>query len=161
MQASVHMSNHVSYMCLAYIVTSVHPLQVVVLLGTILYSTVQSTIAQYLYFKPRMFKALGMQLVLLRSATCYNVLLYFSRYCKIKNALFFVSVFMYYLCVKYYKLSTVLYSQLCQLDTQAIVAGLRNKLDLQMHSQNRIHLYVGDLLQLQEGKHLPIPSTLQ
>ena len=40
MQACVHMSNHVGYMCLAYIVTSVHPLQVVVLLGAILYSTV-------------------------------------------------------------------------------------------------------------------------
>ena len=31
-----------------------HPLQVVVLLCTLLYGTVQSTVVQYLYFKPRM-----------------------------------------------------------------------------------------------------------
>ena len=35
-------------------VTRVHPLQVVVLLCTLRYSTVQSTVVQYLYFKPRM-----------------------------------------------------------------------------------------------------------
>ena len=31
-----------------------HPLQVVVLLCALLYSTVSSTVVQYLYFKPRM-----------------------------------------------------------------------------------------------------------
>ena len=44
-------------MCLAYVVTCVHPLQVVVLMCTLLYSPVQSTVVQYLYFKPRMFRS--------------------------------------------------------------------------------------------------------
>ena len=35
----------------------VHPLQVVVLMCTLLYSPVQSTVVQYLYFKPRMFRS--------------------------------------------------------------------------------------------------------
>ena len=38
-------------MCLVYIVTCVHPLRVVVLLCTLLYSTVYSTVVQYFYFK--------------------------------------------------------------------------------------------------------------
>ena len=32
----------------------VHPLQAVVLLCTLLYSTAESTVVRYLYFKPRM-----------------------------------------------------------------------------------------------------------
>ena len=52
MRTCVHMSNHVSeFTCLAYIVTCMHPLQVVVLLCTLLYSTISSTVVQYLYFK--------------------------------------------------------------------------------------------------------------
>ena len=54
MRTCVHMSNHVSqFTCLAYIVPCVHPVQVVVLLCTLLYSTVQSTVVRYLYFTPR------------------------------------------------------------------------------------------------------------
>ena len=49
MQMCVHMSDHIrQFMCLVYIVMCVHPLQVVVLLCTLLYR------AQYLYFKPMM-----------------------------------------------------------------------------------------------------------
>ena len=46
-------------MCLAYIVTCVHSLQVVVLLCTLLYSStvLLSTVVQYLYFKPRMSRS--------------------------------------------------------------------------------------------------------
>ena len=41
MRTRVHVSNHVSWFtCLAYIVTCVHPLQVVVILCTLLYSAV-------------------------------------------------------------------------------------------------------------------------
>ena len=40
--------------CPARIVTRTHPLQVVVPLSTLLFSTAQSTVARYLYFKPRM-----------------------------------------------------------------------------------------------------------
>ena len=54
MQTCVHMSHHVSqFTCLACTVMCMHPLQVAVLLCTLLYSTVQSTVVQYLYFKPR------------------------------------------------------------------------------------------------------------
>ena len=53
-QTCVHMSNHVSqFTCLVYIITCMHMLQVVMLLCTLLYST-ESTVVQYLYFKPRM-----------------------------------------------------------------------------------------------------------
>ena len=54
MRTCVCMSSHISqFTCLAYIVTCVHPLQVVVLLCILLYNTVQSRVVQYLYFKPR------------------------------------------------------------------------------------------------------------
>ena len=49
----VRVSSHLSQ-CLASIVTCVHLLQVVVLLFTLPFSTVQSPGVQHLYFKPRM-----------------------------------------------------------------------------------------------------------
>ena len=55
MRTCVCTSSHISQsMCLVYTVTCVHPLQVVVLLCTLLYSTLQSTVVPYLYFKSRM-----------------------------------------------------------------------------------------------------------
>ena len=52
------MSSHVSYfICLVYIVTCVHPVQVVMPFCALLYSTVESTDIQYLYFKPRILEA--------------------------------------------------------------------------------------------------------
>ena len=44
-------------MCLVYIVTYTHPLQGIVLLCTLLYSAVQNTVVQHLYFKPRMSRS--------------------------------------------------------------------------------------------------------
>ena len=41
-------------MYMVYIVMGVHPLQVTMFLCTLLFSTAQSTVARYLYFKPRM-----------------------------------------------------------------------------------------------------------
>ena len=41
-------------MCLVYIVMCVYPLQVVTLLCTLLYSTVECSVVPHLYFKPRM-----------------------------------------------------------------------------------------------------------
>ena len=84
--------------------------RVAVLLCTSLYSTVQSTGVQSLYFKPRMsrskHKSSG-------DATCtpkerqllnYTTTVLFKvLFCKLKNILSFVLVFMYYLCDKYYK----------------------------------------------------------
>ena len=40
-------------------------------------------------------------------ASCCTILLYFSRYFKIKNVLFFCLFFVYYLCEKHYKAITV------------------------------------------------------
>ena len=108
MQACIGMSNHISqFMCLVCMVMCVHPLQVVVLLCTLLYSTVQSTVVQYLYFKPRMsgskHKSSG--------DVAHTTVLFKVLYCKIKNVFFnfFVCFFMCYLCEKYYKPITVQY----------------------------------------------------
>ena len=55
MRTCIRTSNCVSqFTCLEYIVMCMNPLQVVVLLCTLLYCTVQGTVVQYLYFKPRM-----------------------------------------------------------------------------------------------------------
>ena len=55
MQTCICISNHISqFTCLVYIVTCMYLLQVVVLLYTLLYSTVQSTVVQYFYFKRRL-----------------------------------------------------------------------------------------------------------
>ena len=53
------MPQHTSqFTCLAYTVTCMHPLQVVVLLRTLLYSTVQSTVVQYMdVHMPRMSRS--------------------------------------------------------------------------------------------------------
>ena len=92
-----------------------HPLQVVVLLCTLLCRTVYSTVVQYLYFNPRMpgSKCKGSGDVTGTAKKCQ--LLYWTTvffkvlYRNIKNVLFFVFVFMYYLCEKYYKPITVQY----------------------------------------------------
>ena len=73
-QTCVRISNHIGqFTCLVYIVTCVQPLKVVVLLCTLLYSTVQNTEIEYLYFNPRMSRASV-------KAVKQLVLLYFSRY---------------------------------------------------------------------------------
>lgn len=41
-------------MCLVYMVTCVHPLRVAVLVHNLLHRTVERTVVQCLYFKPRM-----------------------------------------------------------------------------------------------------------
>ena len=85
------MSSHVNYfICLVYIVTCVHPVQVVMLFCALLYSTVESTDIQYLYFKPRILEAS------IKTAVMWLVLLYFSRYCTIRFkvfSLFFLLIF--------------------------------------------------------------------
>ena len=42
-------------------------------------------------------------------ASCCTVLLYFSRYCSVRLKMFYLFIFMYYLCEKYYKPITVQY----------------------------------------------------
>ena len=86
----------------------VHPLQMVVLLHTSLYSTLVlylyfMTVVQYLYFKPRMSGSKHKS----RSDVAGMTVLFRVLYCKIKN--FFVCVwsFTYYLCERYYKPITV------------------------------------------------------
>ena len=103
----VHMSNHVSqFTCLAYIVTCVRPVRVVVLLCTLLYSTVQSTVVQYIYFKPRMSRSKR------KSSSMYCTVLFKVLYYKIKNVFFIFCVFLCIICEKsiinHY--STVVYS---------------------------------------------------
>ena len=88
-QTCVRMSNHVSqFTCLAYLVTCVHPLQVVVFLCTLLYSTVQSTVVQCLYFKPRMSRSKRKS----SGDVAGTTVLFKVLYCKIKNAFFIFCV---------------------------------------------------------------------
>ena len=75
-----------------------HPLQVVLLLCTFLYSTLYSTVVQYLYFKPKMSRSKHKSSSDVAGATVHFKVLY----CKIK-ILFLCLFFMYYLCEKYYK----------------------------------------------------------
>ena len=79
----LHVQSHKLVHVSSGIVTCVCPLQVVVLVCTSLYMTVESTVVQYLYFKPRMSGSIPgvvVSLVLLRSVSCCTVLLYFSRF---------------------------------------------------------------------------------
>ena len=89
-----------------------HPLQVAVLLCTLLYSIVDSTVVQYLYFKPRMSGSKRKSSSDVAGTAKKHQLLYCTTvlfkvlYCKIKNVFFIFCVclfFMYYLCEKYYK----------------------------------------------------------
>ena len=164
MQTCVGISNHVSqFPCLSYIVMCMHPLKLVVIVCTLLYSTIQSTVVVSLLFRPwdspgkntgvgchfllqcirvksesevaqscptsqshglqptRLLhtwdfpgkstgvgyhcllrghseataKEVKIQLILLRSTSCYNVLLYFSRYFTIRLKMFSLSFCFY------------------------------------------------------------------
>ena len=113
MQICIRTSNHVSqFTCLADIVTCLHPLQVVVLLCTLLYNTVQSTVVQYLYFKTRMSGSKLKSSGDIAGATVLFKVLYY----KIKNVFFIFCV--YFLCIICVKriinlLQYSIYSQLC------------------------------------------------
>jgi len=107
MYACVCMSSHVSwFMYLAYIVTCVHPLPVVMLLCTLSYSTIQRTVVQCLYLKPRMSGSEHKS----NDDVAGTTVLFKVLYCKIKNVSFiFLCFLMYYLCEKYYKPIVVQY----------------------------------------------------
>ena len=97
----VRMSTHVSwFLCLACIVGCVHPLQ-----ATVLLCSLQSTVVQHLYFKPRMSRCRRKS----RGDMAGTTVLFKVRYCKIKNVFFILCVwfFMHCLCEKYYKAITV------------------------------------------------------
>ena len=68
-------------MCLVYMVTCVHPLRVAVLVHNLLHRTVERTVVQCLYFKPRMSGS--------KHKSCAGVtstaVLFKVLYCKIKN----------------------------------------------------------------------------
>ena len=99
----IYMSNYISqFTCLVHIVTCVPSLQVVVLLSTLLYSTIQSTVVQYVYFKFRMSGSKCKSDGDIPGITTLFIVLYHS----FKNVLFLCLV-MYYLFDKYYKLITV------------------------------------------------------
>ena len=86
----------IMFTCLTYIVMCVHPIRVVVLLFTLIYTTVEYiTFTSYLFTQ---YQPL--------CASCCALLLYFSRYCtvRLKMLLYFLfEFFVYYLCEKYYK----------------------------------------------------------
>ena len=111
------MSSHVGqFACLAYVVTFMDPLQVVVFLCTLLHRTVQSTVVQCLYFRPEMSKNKHKS-----SSDVAGIILYLPRQCPIRLKMFSVSLylfFMYYLCKKYYKPITVQYYMHAQLLTR-------------------------------------------
>ena len=67
-------------MCLAYIVTCVPPLQVVVLLCTLLYSTVQSTVVTVVQAQDVRSKH--------KSSDVASSVLYFLRYCSVRLKMF-------------------------------------------------------------------------
>ena len=74
-----------------------------------------------------------------------TTILFKVLYWKIKNVFFTFCVclfFTYYLCEKYYKPLTVQYYITNCVSWVSRFAGLMNKLDLWMCSQNRTHLYV-------------------
>ena len=84
------------------------------------------------------------------TAVLFKVLYY-----KIKHALFLCVLLKSYLCEKYYTPISVLYYRAdCQLGSSAHFVGLRNKLGLQMCSQNRTHSYVEDLLYSLNGRRV-------
>ena len=91
------MSSPVSYcMCLAYIVTCEHPLQVVVLLCTLQH--LESIVVQYPYFKPRMSRSKRKSSVDVAGTT----VLFKVPYYKITNTFFSfcVCLFLCLICVK-------------------------------------------------------------
>ena len=91
-------------MCLAYIVTCRHPLQVAVLLCALLYSTAESTAVQSVYFKLRKLGSKGKS----RSDAAGTTVLFKVPYYKMKTFSYCLCLlFMYYLGEKYYKPVTV------------------------------------------------------
>ena len=87
-------------MCLGDMVTCRHPLQEVVLLCALLYSTAESTAVQSVYFKPRKLGSKGKS----RSDAAGTTVLFKVPYCKTKMFSYFLCLlFMYYLGEKYYK----------------------------------------------------------
>ena len=111
-------SNPVSYcMCLAYIITCEHPLQVVVLLCTLQYF--ESIVAQYPYFKPRMSGSKRKS----SGDVAGTTVLFKVPYYKIKNTFFIfcLIVFMSYLCKKHYTPITVQYYIAYQVSSIAVV----------------------------------------
>ena len=82
-----------------------HPLQLVVLLCILLYSSEQRAVLQYLYFKPRMSgrkcKSSG--------NVAGTTVLFKVLYCTVKNVYFLCLFFMRYLCENWYKPNTVQY----------------------------------------------------
>ena len=88
-------------MCLPYIVICVCPLQAVVPLCTSLYSGIQRTVGQYLYFRPRMSWSKHKSSSDVAGTTVFFKVLC----CKVKNVVFIFCVwfFRYYLCEKHYK----------------------------------------------------------
>ena len=133
----VHMSSHIRQLtCLAYIVMCVHPLQMVVLLCTLLNSAMQSTVVRQLYFSP------GCPEANVTAVVMQPKLVYFSWYYIVRLKMF--SLFFVLLCIIHVKnvinlyataaaKSLQLYSTIqptVLLGTQANFAGLMNKLDL-------------------------------
>ena len=94
------------FMCLVCIVTSGHPLHVVVPLYMLLQSTRERTVGQYLQFKP------GMSGSKCKSRSHVASTTVFSRYCTVNLKIFYVLclfIFPYYWCEEYYKPTTVQY----------------------------------------------------
>ena len=80
-------------------------------------------------------------------ANCCTVLLYFSKDCTVRLLFYFCVFFNALFVWKYCKPITVLYYIAdCVRWVPRLTVVIRNKLDLQTCSQNRTHLYVGDLL---------------
>ena len=77
--------------------------------------------------------------------SCYTVLQYFSRYCTVRLKMFiFCLFFTYCLCEKYLKPITVQY-YIADCVSQVPRLTLLDS-DVRMHSWNRTHSYVGDIL---------------
>ena len=94
-------------------------------------------------------KATVMQRVLLKSASCCSVLLYFSRCCAVRLKMFSFFFVTYFLCEKYYK--PIIIIQYYTVDCVSWVLrltslDLMNNLDLWTYSWNGACWYVGDLL---------------
>ena len=143
MRTRARLSSHVSkFTCLAYTVTHEHPLHVAVLLCTVLYREQQDGVC---ISSPGCLEARVNAMV--RQPVLHTF--QYSLYCRIQMFTFclcFLCIFLQKVLQTYH--STVLYSQLCLLNTKANFVGLTNKLDLGMCSQNRTRPCAGDLLHL-------------